>query len=89
MATKTERKRYATNGWIVSGTIENPNSSPVGLGLGGPAPRSSKSSQARPDQVRNARVRAILEFDATRVIPFDGQQGEQYTMQSLTLLDRG
>jgi hypothetical protein len=46
----TERKRYATNGWIVSGTIENPNLSPVGLDLGGPAPSSSKSGQVRPDQ---------------------------------------
>lgn len=28
----TDKRRYATNGWIVSGTIANPNSSPVGLG---------------------------------------------------------
>jgi hypothetical protein len=48
---KTESERYATNGWIVSGTIENPNSSSVGLVLGGPPPvRQVRPDQTRPDQ---------------------------------------
>lgn len=85
---KTERKRYATNGWIVKRDDRESQFESRRSGSWRAGPQvikvKSKSGQARPDQtkpdqVRNARVRAILEFDATRVIPFDGQQGEQYT----------